>query len=188
MILGKIQSLKRVQVDKLRLLRQPHEILIANFRGQKMRNKIRSTTILGVINKGEAALGGDGQVSLGNTVMKHNAMKIRKIANGSVLCGFAGATADAFTLMERFEDKLEQYRGNLSRAAVELAKDWRLDRALRRLEALLIVADLEHSFIISGTDSLSVTSSTFPAAIFERSRISLMMLSRNLLLVRIFSR
>lgn len=115
-----------------------------------MKNKIRSTTILGVIKNGEAALGGDGQVSLGNTVMKHNAMKIRKIANGKVLCGFAGATADAFTLMERFEDKLEQYRGNVNRAAVELAKEWRTDKFLRRLEAMLAVISEDKALVISG--------------------------------------
>ncbi len=115
-----------------------------------MENKIRSTTILGLIHKGEAALGGDGQVSLGNTVMKHNAMKIRKIANGKVLCGFAGASADAFTLMERFEDKLEQYRGNVHRAAVELAKDWRTDKFLRRLEAMLAVIAEDTALVISG--------------------------------------
>jgi ATP-dependent HslUV protease subunit HslV len=115
-----------------------------------MENKIRSTTILGLVHKGEAALGGDGQVSLGNTVMKHNAMKIRKIANGKVLCGFAGASADAFTLMERFEDKLEQYRGNVHRAAVELAKDWRTDKFLRRLEAMLAVIAENTALVISG--------------------------------------
>lgn len=115
-----------------------------------MKNKIRSTTILGVIKNGEAALGGDGQVSLGNTVMKHNATKIRKIANGKVLCGFAGATADAFTLMERFEDKIEQYRGNVNRAAVELAKDWRTDKFLRRLEAMLAVISEDKALVISG--------------------------------------
>ena len=115
-----------------------------------MENKIRSTTILGLIHNGEAALGGDGQVSLGNTVMKHNAMKIRKIANGKVLCGFAGASADAFTLMERFEDKLEQYRGNVHRAAVELAKDWRTDKFLRKLEAMLAVIAEDIALVISG--------------------------------------
>ena len=115
-----------------------------------MENKIRSTTILGIIHKGEAALGGDGQVSLGNTVMKHNALKIRKIANGKVLCGFAGASADAFTLMERFEDKLEQYRGNVHRAAVELAKDWRTDKFFRRLEAMLAVIAEDTALVISG--------------------------------------
>ncbi|HPI37542.1 MAG TPA: ATP-dependent protease subunit HslV [Ignavibacteriaceae bacterium] len=115
-----------------------------------MTEKIRSTTIIGVIHKGEAALGGDGQVTLGNTVMKHNAMKIRKIANGKVLCGFAGASADAFTLMEKFEDKLEQYRGNVSRAAVELAKEWRSDKYLRRLEAMLAVVSNDHALVVSG--------------------------------------
>ncbi|KAB2908755.1 MAG: ATP-dependent protease subunit HslV [Ignavibacteriales bacterium] len=115
-----------------------------------MENKIRSTTILGIIHKGKAAIGGDGQVTLGNTIMKHNAMKIRKISGGKVLCGFAGASADAFTLMERFEDKLEQYRGNVSRAAVELAKDWRTDRYLRKLEALLAVISADSALIISG--------------------------------------
>lgn len=112
--------------------------------------KIRSTTILGIVHKGEAAIGGDGQVSLGNTVMKHNAHKIRKIANGKVLCGFAGASADAFTLMERFEDKLEQYRGNINRAAVELAKDWRTDKYLRKLEAMLAVIAENTALVISG--------------------------------------
>jgi ATP-dependent HslUV protease, peptidase subunit HslV len=115
-----------------------------------MENKIRSTTILGIVHKGEAAIGGDGQVSLGNTVMKHNALKIRKIANGKVLCGFAGASADAFTLMERFEDKLEQYRGNVHRAAVELAKDWRTDKFLRKLEAMLAVIAEDTALVISG--------------------------------------
>jgi ATP-dependent HslUV protease subunit HslV len=115
-----------------------------------MSNKIRATTILGLVHNGKAALGGDGQVSLGNTIMKHNAMKIRKMTNGKVLCGFAGASADAFTLMERFEDKLEQYRGNVSRAAVELAKDWRTDKYLRRLEAMLAVISEDKALVISG--------------------------------------
>lgn len=115
-----------------------------------MTEKIKSTTILGIVHNGEAALGGDGQVSFGNTIMKHNAMKIRKIANGKVLCGFAGATADAFTLVERFEDKLEQYRGNVNRAAVELAKEWRSDKYLRKLEAMLAVVAEGNSIIISG--------------------------------------
>lgn len=104
-----------------------------------------------MIHKGQCALGGDGQVSLGNTVMKHNAMKIRKIADGKVLCGFAGASADAFTLMERFEDKLEQYRGNVHRSAVELAKDWRTDKYLRKLEAMLAVISEDKALVISGT-------------------------------------
>ncbi|NUM72077.1 MAG: ATP-dependent protease subunit HslV [Ignavibacteriaceae bacterium] len=112
--------------------------------------KIRSTTILGIIHNGEAAIAGDGQVTLGNTVMKHNAMKIRKTLQGKVLCGFAGASADAFTLMERFEDKLEQYRGNVNRAAVELAKEWRTDKYLRKLEALLAVVSADSALVISG--------------------------------------
>lgn len=96
-------------------------------------------------------MAGDGQVSLGQTVLKQTAQKIRRLHKGAVLAGFAGATSDAFALFSRFEAKLEEYRGNLSRAAIELAKDWRLDKALRRLEALLIVADKEQSFLISGT-------------------------------------
>ncbi len=115
-----------------------------------MKLDIHSTTIIGVVHNGMAAMGGDGQVTLGNTVMKHNAMKIRKIANGKVLCGFAGASADAFTLMERFEDKLEQYRGNVNRAAVELAKEWRTDKYLRRLEAMLAVVSKDSALIVSG--------------------------------------
>jgi ATP-dependent HslUV protease subunit HslV len=111
----------------------------------------KGTTILCVRKNGRVALGGDGQVTLGNTVIKHNAKKIRKMYNDSVLAGFAGATADAFTLFEKFEEKIETYRGNIARAAVELAKEWRTDKMLRRLEALLVVADREHSFIISGT-------------------------------------
>ena len=108
------------------------------------------TTILAVRRNGAVAIGGDGQVTLGNTVMKGNARKVRTLGNGKVLGGFAGGTADAFTLFERFEGKLEKF-GNLTRAAIELAKDWRSDRLLRRLEALLCVADKEHSLIISGT-------------------------------------
>jgi len=112
--------------------------------------RVRSTTILGIVHNGSAALGGDGQVTLGNTVMKHNASKIRSLANGKVLCGFAGGTADAFTLMERFEDKLEQYKGNVNRAAVELAKEWRTDKFLRRLEAMLAVIAKDTALVISG--------------------------------------
>ncbi len=115
-----------------------------------MTGKIRSTTICGIVHNGTAAMGGDGQVSLGNTVVKHNALKIRKIAGGKVICGFAGASADAFTLMEKFEDKLEQFRGNVSRAAVELAKEWRTDKYLRRLEAMLAIITSEKALIISG--------------------------------------
>lgn len=111
----------------------------------------KGTTILCVRNKEKVAMAGDGQVTFGQTILKHNAKKVRKMHNDKVLAGFAGATADAFTLFERFETKLESYRGNIKRAAVELAKDWRTDKILRRLEALLVVADKEHSFIISGT-------------------------------------
>lgn len=110
-----------------------------------------STTVISVRHKGKVAIAGDGQVSLGNVVMKHNAKKVRKIFNNNILIGFAGASADAFALFSKFEDKLTKYSGNLSRAAVELAKDWRTDKILRRLEALLAVADKEYSFIISGT-------------------------------------
>src|SRR6202051_1688758 len=109
-----------------------------------------ATTILAVRRNGVIALGGDGQVTLGNTVMKGNARKVRRLSNGKVLAGFAGATADAFTWFERFEGKLEKH-GNLTRAAIELAKDWRTDRSLRRLEALLCVADTTSTYVISGT-------------------------------------
>ena len=108
------------------------------------------TTILAVQRNGKTAIAGDGQVTVGATVMKHNAKKVRKLYNDKILAGFAGATADAFTLFEKFESKLDQYHGNLTRAAVELAKDWRTDKVLRRLEALMIVADNEHAFILSG--------------------------------------
>lgn len=117
----------------------------------KMNPSIHSTTILCVRHKGKVAIAADGQVTMGTTVMKANAKKIRKMYDDKVLTGFAGATADALTLFEKFEARLQEYRGNLTRAAVELAKDWRTDRVLRRLEALLIVADREHSFLISGT-------------------------------------
>jgi ATP-dependent HslUV protease, peptidase subunit HslV len=108
------------------------------------------TTIVSVRRDGQVALGGDGQVTLGNTVMKGNARKVRRLYQNKVIAGFAGGTADAFTLFERFEAKLEKHQGNLTRAAVELAKDWRTDRALRRLEALLAVADATTSLIITG--------------------------------------
>ena len=112
--------------------------------------QFRGTTILSVRRNGKVVLGGDGQVSMGNTIMKGNARKVRRLYNNKVLAGFAGGTADAFTLFERFEGKLEMHSGNLMRAAVELAKDWRTDRMLRRLEALLAIADEKHSLIISG--------------------------------------
>ncbi|OGW40364.1 MAG: HslU--HslV peptidase proteolytic subunit [Nitrospirae bacterium RBG_13_39_12] len=111
----------------------------------------KGTTILCVRIGGNVAIGGDGQVTLGNTVLKHNAKKIRTMYGDKILAGFSGATADALTLFEKFEGKLESYSGNITRAAVELAKDWRTDKILRRLEALLIVADIEHTFIMSGT-------------------------------------
>ncbi|NOZ64788.1 MAG: ATP-dependent protease subunit HslV [Caldiserica bacterium] len=109
------------------------------------------TTILCVQRKGKTVMGGDGQVSLGESVVKGKAKKVRKIYGGKVLAGFSGSTADALTLLEKFEGKLESFQGNLTRAAIEVARDWRTDRALRRLEALLIVADKEHSFLLSGS-------------------------------------
>lgn len=112
--------------------------------------QFRGTTILSVRRENHVVLGGDGQVSFGDTVMKGNARKVRRLYNDRIIAGFAGGTADAFTLFERFEGKLEKHQGNLTRAAVELAKDWRTDRMLRRLEALLCVADGSSSFIISG--------------------------------------
>jgi ATP-dependent HslUV protease, peptidase subunit HslV len=114
-------------------------------------SRTRSTTILAVRHKGEVAVAGDGQVSLGATVVKHNASKVRRLYHGRVITGFAGATADAFTLYDKLEQKLEQYKGNLMRSAVELAKDWRTDRILRRLEAMLVAVDEKHSFLLSGS-------------------------------------
>ena len=113
-----------------------------------------ATTILSVRKGGKVAMGGDGQGSIGDTIVKANANKIRALKGGKVLAGFAGSVADAITLYEKFEEKLERYPGNLPRASVELAKDWRSDRVLRRLEALLIVADLEHTFLLSGAGEL----------------------------------
>jgi ATP-dependent HslUV protease, peptidase subunit HslV len=117
----------------------------------KEQEMFKGTTILCVRIGGKVAIGGDGQVTLGNTVLKHNAKKVRTMYGDKILAGFSGATADALTLFEKFEVKLESYSGNITRAAVELAKDWRTDKILRRLEALLIVADIEHTFIMSGT-------------------------------------
>ncbi len=111
---------------------------------------MRSTTILAVRRDGQTALGGDGQVSLGDAAVKHDANKIRRLSGGKVLCGFAGSAADAFALLDRFEAKLDEFKGNLRRAAIELAKDWRRDRVLRRLESLLAVVDAETSLMISG--------------------------------------
>ncbi|AEF85734.1 ATP-dependent protease HslV [Treponema primitia ZAS-2] len=113
--------------------------------------KFRSTTVLAVRRDGKVAMAGDGQVTLGETVMKNNARKVRRLLDGKVLCGFAGATADAFTLFDRFEEKLKEYSGDLARAAVELAQAWRTDRALRKLEAMLLVADKAKTLLISGT-------------------------------------
>lgn len=112
--------------------------------------KIRSTTILAVRHKGEVVVAGDGQVTLGNTVVKHKAAKVRRLYHNNVITGFAGSTADSFTLFDRLEQKLEQYNGNLMRSAVELAKDWRTDRILRRLEAFLVAVDEKHSLLLSG--------------------------------------
>src|SRR5438445_4754609 len=118
------------------------------------RPRIRATTILAVRRNGKVAIGGDGQVTVGATVMKSHAQKVRLIRGGKLVAGFAGAAADAMTLFEKFEEKLERYPGNMPRAAVELAKDWRSDRVLRRLEALLIVSDKEHGYVISGSGEL----------------------------------
>jgi ATP-dependent HslUV protease, peptidase subunit HslV len=119
-----------------------------------MNPSIHATTIICVRKKGKVAIAGDGQVTLGDTVIKHGARKIRRLYNEKILAGFAGSSADSFALFSRFEAKLEQYHGNLSRAAVELAKDWRTDRALRHLEAVMIVADDKQTFLISGTGDL----------------------------------
>jgi ATP-dependent HslUV protease subunit HslV len=116
--------------------------------------EIRSTTILALRHRGAVVMAGDGQVTLGQAVMKHGARKVRRLHNGQVLAGFAGASADAFTLFDKFEGKLDQHRGNLTRAAVELAKDWRTDRILRRLEALLVTANREALLVISGSGDI----------------------------------
>jgi ATP-dependent HslUV protease subunit HslV len=113
--------------------------------------QIRSTTILAIRHKGEVVMAGDGQVSLGQTVIKHNARKVRRLHQDRVITGFAGSTADAFTLYDRLEQKLEQFNGNLMRAAVELAKDWRTDKMLRRLEAMMIAVDSKYSLLLSGS-------------------------------------
>ena len=115
---------------------------------------MKATTILGLKHKGKVAIGCDGQVTTGDIVMKHTAKKIRKMYNNKILTGFAGSTADALTLFERFESKLEEFRGNLPRSIVELAKDWRQDKVLRRLEALLAVLDKDHAYIVSGSGDI----------------------------------
>ena len=119
-----------------------------------MNSSIHATTIICVRKKGSVAIASDGQVTLGDTVMKHGAKKLRRLYNDKILAGFAGSSADSFALFSRFESKLEQFHGNLSRAAVELAKDWRTDRSLRHLEAVMIVADDKATFLISGTGDL----------------------------------
>lgn len=115
-----------------------------------MKNKIRSTTVIAVRRNGKIVMAGDGQVTMGETVMKGNARKVRKIYDGKIITGFAGATADAFTLLEKFENRIKEYSGDLTRAAVELAKDWRTDKMLKNLEALLLVADAKTTLLISG--------------------------------------
>jgi ATP-dependent HslUV protease subunit HslV len=129
-------------------------ILGLKNKGEEEKGLFRGTTILSVRHKGRVVLAGDGQVSLGNTIMKHNSSKIRRMYNDQIIAGFAGAVADAFALFSRLEAKLEEYRGNLPRAAVELAKDWRTDKILRPLEALLAVADKKTSLIIAGTGEI----------------------------------
>lgn len=121
-----------------------------NIDSETSGRRVRATTILGMVGRGQAAIGGDGQVTFDTTIMKHGSNKIRLLHNDTVLAGFAGAAADALTLFERFEEKLETYKGQLQRAVVELAKDWRTDRFLRRLEALLVCMDTEKAFVISG--------------------------------------
>ncbi|CEM60819.1 ATP-dependent protease subunit HslV [Treponema phagedenis] len=120
----------------------------------KTKNKVRSTTVIAVRKNGKIAMAGDGQVTMGNTVMKGNARKVRKIYDGKIITGFAGATADAFTLLEKFDGKLKTYNGDLTRAAVELAKEWRTDKMLKNLEALLLVADKDTILLISGNGDI----------------------------------
>jgi ATP-dependent HslUV protease subunit HslV len=126
----------------------------STVRNSSRRQRSRGTTVLAIRREGKVAMAADGQVTLGETVVKHGAKKLRRLSNQKVLAGFAGTTADAQALFTRFEGKLEEYRGNLERAAVELAKDWRTDRLLRRLDALLIVADPKHVFLLSGNGDL----------------------------------
>lgn len=116
-----------------------------------MRERVKATTVIGVIHNNETVIGADGQATIGNTVAKSNVRKLRKLADGKVITGFAGSTADAFTLLDRFEEKLNAYGNNMKRAAIELAKDWRTDRFLRKLEAMLIAADADELLVISGT-------------------------------------
>ena len=129
-------------------------IALHRLGGRGAVSAMHATTILALRKDGKVAMGGDGQVTVGDTVMKQRAVKVRSLADGKVLAGFAGAAADAFTLFEKFEEKLQRFPGNLPRAVVELAKDWRSDRVLRRLEALLAVTDAQHGFVISGSGEL----------------------------------
>lgn len=117
----------------------------------KKQNKIRSTTVVGVVRDGKAAIGSDGQVTLGNTIIKHGTSKLRKLYNDKIVVGFAGSTADAFALLQKFEEKLESHNGKLDRASIELAKEWRTDRYLRRLEAMMIAMDSNSGYLLSGT-------------------------------------
>jgi len=135
-------------------LLDPRARLPPAFRGECMPIDVHSTTILAVRRDGKTAMAGDGQVTVSNVILKHTARKIRKLHRDTVVAGFAGSAADAFALFSRFEAKLEEYRGNMDRAAVELVKDWRMDRALRRLEALLIAANAERIYVLSGTGDL----------------------------------
>src|SRR5512140_2207736 len=132
------------------MTRKPLEVAQSNLSGEPRTARIRSTTVLCVRRNEKVVMAGDGQVTLGEGIIKHTAKKIRRLYQDKILAGFAGSTADAFSLFSRFEAKLEQYHGNLGRAAVELAKDWRTDKALRHLEALLLVADPHTTFLISG--------------------------------------
>jgi ATP-dependent HslUV protease subunit HslV len=144
----KIFNCNKVNLDFLRLKKRIYNKENNFYQSEK--KVFRATTIIGLHRNGEASLGGDGQVTFGETVVKHNSKKVRKMYHDTILSGFAGTTADAFTLFEKFEKKLDQYNGNLYRAAVEMAKDWRSDKYLRKLEALLAVVDRENSLIISG--------------------------------------
>ena len=123
----------------------------SNLKTQTNKMKIRSTTVLAIVHNGEVAIGADGQATMGNYVAKSNVKKIRKLQDGKIVTGFAGSTADAFTLLERFDEKLNAYGGSMKRSAIELAKDWRMDRYLRKLEAMLITADKDEVLIVSGT-------------------------------------
>src|SRR5213082_2626795 len=136
--------------SRLRISSASCSLGVSDLQMSSSRTLIRSTTVLLVRRDGQVAMAGDGQVTLGETVIKGKARKVRRLSNGEILAGFAGSTADAFTLLARFETKLEQYQGQLERAAIELSKDWRTDKYLRSLEALLIVADKNDAFLVSG--------------------------------------